>query len=56
MQTAYDVVRDVWWDRVLPLVIARAAQSVQHPLEWGVLELVVLELVLVVVVVRYLDQ
>ena len=37
-----DVMKDVMWDRVLPLVIARAGHSVLHPLEWGALELLVL--------------
>jgi len=36
------VAADVWWDRVLPLLIARASHSVLHPLEWGAVELVVL--------------
>ena len=42
MQGAYAAVVDVLWDRVLPLVIARATHSVFHPLDWGALELIVL--------------
>ena len=36
------IVSDVFMDRVLPLIIARASFSAMHPLEWGALELVVL--------------
>ena len=38
----YDVVMDVVSDRVVPLVIARASQSVLEPLAWGVMELIVI--------------
>jgi len=37
-----EVISDVFMDRVLPLIIARASYSVMHPLDWGVVELVVL--------------
>lgn len=36
------IVGDVFVDRVIPLVIARASHSVLHPLEWGLVELIVL--------------
>ena len=37
-----DHVLDVLHERILPLAIARASHSVLHPLDWGVVELIVL--------------
>ena len=39
------VVSDLFADRVLPLLIARASRSMLYPLEWGALELIVLGVV-----------
>ena len=33
-------VADVFWDRVVPLAVARASQAVLHPQQWGAVELV----------------
>lgn len=38
----YDVATDVLWDRVVPLIVARAGHSVLHPDQWGAVELLVL--------------
>ena len=37
-----EVLSDVLWERVVPLIIARASHSMLHPLQWGAIELVVL--------------
>ena len=42
MQALYDFVVDALRDRVAPVVLARANHAVQHPLEWGAVEFLVL--------------
>ena len=38
------IVKEVFVERVVPLVVARASRSMLHPLEWGAIELIVLGL------------
>ena len=42
MATISSAVADMWRDRVVPLVLARASHAILHPLKWGTIELVVL--------------
>lgn len=44
MASTLHVASDVLWDRVVPLMIARASHAMLHPQEWGVVELLVLGL------------
>ena len=37
--------KEVFWERLFPLVVARASHAILHPGEWGALELVVLGLI-----------
>lgn len=39
---AVTMLREAFQERMLPLIVARASQSMLHPLQWGVLELLVL--------------
>ena len=37
-----EFLNDVIYDRMIPLIVARASHSMLHPFEWGALELVIL--------------